>query len=119
MDNALVHLRNSAGRYDAALAEFRKSQKVVPADLNSQLIQTERALTSPEGLPNREWFKHQIYAPGFYTGYGVKTIPTVREAIEQKEWENADKNIAKVAVILDNFSELIDSAAVSLEGSKN
>lgn len=119
LDNALAHLQNSAGHYDAALTEFRKSQKAVPANLNSQLIRIEQALTLPEGLPNREWFKHQIYAPGFYTGYGVKTIPAVREAIEQKEWENADKNIAKVAALLDNFSELIDSVAVNIEGSQN
>ena len=53
----------------------------------------ERALTLNEGLPNRAWFKHQIYAPGFYTGYGVKTLPAVRESIEQKEWKLAEEQI--------------------------
>ena len=57
-----------------------------PADLNAKLIKTERLLTDSAGLPNRPWFENLIYAPGFYTGYGVKTIPGVREAIEQKRW---------------------------------
>ena len=56
----------------------------------------ERALTLDEGLPDRPWFQHQIYAPGFYTGYGVKTLPGVRESIEQKEWKLADEQIVRV-----------------------
>ena len=50
--------------------------------LNETLMQIERALTLPAGLPGRPWYIHELYAPGFYTGYGVKTLPAVREAIE-------------------------------------
>ena len=72
-------------------------------------------LTTTEGLPGRPWFRHQIYAPGFYTGYGVKTIPAVREAIEQKQWKLADEQTVKVAKVIENEASLIDSAAAELE----
>ena len=84
-------------------------------DVNARLIAVERALTLNEGLPNRPWFKHQIYAPGFYTGYGVKTLPAVRESIEQKQWKLADEEIIKVGKVLENAGEVIQSAAVELE----
>ena len=74
----------------------------------------ERALTLNEGLPNRPWFKNQIYAPGFYTGYGVKTLPGVRESIEQKEWKLADEEIAKVGKVLENAGEAIQGATTEL-----
>jgi N-acetylated-alpha-linked acidic dipeptidase len=74
----------------------------------------ERALTLNEGLPNRPWFKHQIYAPGFYTGYGVKTLPAVRESIEQKQWKLADEQIAKVGKVLENAGEAIQGATSEL-----
>jgi N-acetylated-alpha-linked acidic dipeptidase len=65
-------------------------------ELNKMLMQSEHQLTSDEGLPRRSWYKHQIYAPGFYTGYGVKTLPGVREAIEQKDWNEAQEEIGKL-----------------------
>jgi N-acetylated-alpha-linked acidic dipeptidase len=67
-----------------------------------------------EGLPNRPWFQHQIYAPGFYTGYGVKTLPAVRESIEQKDWKLAEDEIAKVGKVLENTGEAIQGAAAGL-----
>ncbi|MCH8021802.1 hypothetical protein IH785_18390, partial [candidate division KSB1 bacterium] len=66
-------------------------------------------------LANRPWYKHQMYAPGFYTGYGVKTIPAVREAIEQKKWQNVDTNIVKVAAVMNGFTTLVNSATADLE----
>jgi N-acetylated-alpha-linked acidic dipeptidase len=66
-------------------------------------------------LPGREWFKHQLYAPGFYTGYGVKTVPAVREAIEQKQWSTAEESINSVAKVLENEAAVIEKAASSLE----
>jgi N-acetylated-alpha-linked acidic dipeptidase len=78
------------------------------------LVQVERALTLNEGLPNRPWFKNQIYAPGFYTGYGVKTLPAVRESIEQKEWKLADEEIVKVGKVLENAGEAIQGATSEL-----
>ncbi|MCP4976372.1 MAG: folate hydrolase, partial [Maribacter sp.] len=64
----------------------------------------EHLLTSKEGLPRRSWYKHQIYAPGFYTGYGVKTLPGVREAIEQKDWKEAQEQIIKLSGTLKDFN---------------
>jgi N-acetylated-alpha-linked acidic dipeptidase len=78
--------------------------------VNAKLIESERKLTDAAGLPGRPWFKHMIYAPGFYTGYGVKTIPGVREAIEQKRWQEADEQIVRAGKILTAEAELIDEA---------
>jgi N-acetylated-alpha-linked acidic dipeptidase len=83
--------------------------------LNSKLLQSERSLLFPEGLPGRPWFQHLIYAPGQYTGYGVKTIPGVREAIEQKKWKEADTQMERAASTLQNEASLVDSAAQQLE----
>jgi len=115
LENAVDGLKRSAERYHKALAGFRESGVKVPAGLNAKLIQSERKLTHSDGLTNRPWYKHQMYAPGFYTGYGVKTIPAVREAIEQKGWQDADANITKVAAVLNGFTTLVNSAAADLE----
>ena len=77
--------------------------------MNKQLMHSELALTDASGLPRRPWYKHQIYAPGFYTGYGVKTLPGVREAIEQKEWPQAQEQIKKLAQTLNNLNNHIKS----------
>ena len=78
-------------------------------------MQSERKTDLSEGLPRRPWFQHLIYAPGAYTGYGVKTIPGVREAIEQKKWKEADEQMARAANALQNEATLVDSAAQQLE----
>ena len=67
-------------------------------------------MTREQGLPRRSWFKHQIYAPGFYTGYGVKTLPGVREAIEQRNWKEASDEVTIVAETLDHLAAEIDRA---------
>ncbi|RMF70390.1 MAG: folate hydrolase, partial [Calditrichaeota bacterium] len=115
LQNAVVALKAAAERYHNALARFQESGRSVPAGLNKKLLQAEQKLTTHEGLPNRPWFKHQIYAPGFYTGYGVKTLPAVREAIEQKAWPSAETNIAKVGQVLVDFSAYLDSLSATLE----
>ncbi len=79
--------------------------------LNKLLYQAERLLMDPAGLPRRPWFKHQLYAPGYYTGYGVKTVPYVREALEQKNWEEAAKGVEVVSHCLTALVGQIDSAA--------
>ncbi len=66
-------------------------------------------------MPGRPWFQHLIYAPGAYTGYGVKTIPGVREAIEQKNWKEADEQIVRAANALQDEAALVDSVAQQLE----
>ncbi len=78
--------------------------------LNAALMATERAMTRDDGLPRRPWFRHQIYAPGFYTGYGVKTLPGVREAIEEREWEEAARQVERLADTLRGLAEAIDEA---------
>lgn len=83
--------------------------------VNQILIQSERELTDPRGLPKRAWFEHLIYAPGYYTGYAVKTIPGVREAIEQKQWAEADQEIGRVSGALGKIAQSIDAAAAELE----
>ena len=74
------------------------------------------AMTSESGLPRRSWFKHEIYAPGFYTGYGVKTLPAIREALEQHDWPEATDQIEVVARTLDNTAAQIDQATAILKG---
>ena len=85
--------------------------------LNKVLYQSERALLSPDGLPGRPWFQHQLYAPGLYTGYGVKTVPYVREALEQRQWEDAAKGVEVVRQRLLGLAEQIDSATRLIKSS--
>ncbi|MBL8986352.1 MAG: M28 family peptidase [Gemmatimonadetes bacterium] len=112
LDNAMVALRTAADRYDAAVAAARLDG--VAAGANETLLRVERALTSPEGLPRRPWYRHLIYAPGFYTGYGVKTMPGAREAIEQGFWDEADREIGRIAGRLAAAAGLIDQARAAL-----
>jgi N-acetylated-alpha-linked acidic dipeptidase len=119
LDNGLAALQRTAEAYDKALAQATENGGAALAraalkEANDKLIQVERALTLNEGLPNRPWFKNQIYAPGFYTGYGVKTLPAVRESIEQKDWKLADEEIAKVGKVLENAGEAIQGATSEL-----
>lgn len=107
--NAVDRLNASAESLHRTVEELLDSGTAVPAALNRKLLQAERRLTLAEGLPGRPWFRHQIYAPGFYTGYGVKTLPAVREAIEQKKWGEVDGHIAKVAGVLTGFADYLDS----------
>jgi N-acetylated-alpha-linked acidic dipeptidase len=123
LQNASDALTRSAERYQKALEKVSVNGELAvgPAELqalNQNLMQSERKLTSPEGLPGRPWFQHLIYAPGQYTGYDVKTIPGVREAIEQKHWKEADQQIVRAANALQDEATLIDSAAQELERGK-
>jgi N-acetylated-alpha-linked acidic dipeptidase len=119
LDNGVDALILAAGHYSKALAAMKEDGKTpkssVLASVNKKLVQSERMLTDPKGLPGRPWFRHMIYAPGFYTGYGVKTIPGVREAIEQKEWKLAESEIVRAAAILEQEARLIKAAAKELE----
>ena len=119
LENAVEVLKRSAEEYRKALEQVNAKGSAAPAsaslaEVNKLLIESERRLTNAEGLPNRPWFKHQLYAPGFYTGYAVKTVPAVREAIELKQWKQADEAIVVVARVLENEATLISSAAQKL-----
>jgi N-acetylated-alpha-linked acidic dipeptidase len=113
LDQAMDDLTTAASEYDKAFAA--NAQKAPPA-LNLQLIQSERAFLDPAGLPNRPWFQNMMYAPGFYTGYGVKTLPAVRETIEQKQWKDADDRIARTAAAVEREAALLKSATQTLGG---
>jgi N-acetylated-alpha-linked acidic dipeptidase len=115
--NALDSLNHAASRYDKAYNRaVSEGRSTVAKSVNERLLQAERALTSAEGLRNRPWYVHMLYAPGFYTGYGVKTIPGVREAIEQAEWQNADREIVRAAAAIEREATLISGLATTLGG---
>ncbi|MGO9338667.1 MAG: M28 family metallopeptidase [Terracidiphilus sp.] len=114
LENADAMLTQSADRFTKALAAARAKGDLgidaqTLAEINGLLIQSERKLTSDAGLPGRPWYKHQIYAPGAYTGYGVKTLPAVREAMEQENWKQAEEEVPVVAKVLQDEAALIDS----------
>jgi len=77
-------------------------------ELNRLLYRSERLLMDEQGLPGRPWFRHRIYAPGFYTGYGVKTLPGVREAIEERRWDQVDEQIVRTAEAINRFAGAIE-----------
>ena len=85
------------------------------AEVNRRLMRAERVLMLRDGLENRPWFKHSLYAPGFYTGYGVKTMPGIREAIEQSEWGRVNGEIARVAEAVNAEAALVKEAATLLQ----
>jgi N-acetylated-alpha-linked acidic dipeptidase len=122
LQNAMDALTRSAERYQKALEKVSANGELkISGDalksLNETLLQSERKLTSEDGLPRRPWFKHLIYAPGLYTGYGVKTLPGVREAIEIGKWQEADEQIVKASAVIDAEAKLVDSAAQQLEAA--
>src|SRR5271167_2193713 len=116
MQNAVESLTRSAKHYQQALSQKQASlgddaMAARIGALNQELIASERRLTNADGLPRRPWYKHLLYAPGVYTGYGVKTVPGVREGIEQKRYAEAEQEIVRVAKALGDESALIESAA--------
>jgi len=119
MENAAEALARSAERYQKALAKKQSGlsdvQEGTLRTLNAKLIDSERKLTNDDGLPRRPWYQQLLYAPGVYSGYGVKTVPGVREGIEQKRYAEAEQEIARVAKVLEDEAALIDSAAEVLE----
>jgi len=119
LQNSADALTRSAEEYSKAVAHASENggaalASASIAEINRMLIDSERKLTAPEGLPGRAWYKHQIYAPGVYTGYEAKAIPAVREAIEQKQWKHAEQAIASVAAALQREADLVSSAAAKL-----
>jgi N-acetylated-alpha-linked acidic dipeptidase len=119
LDNAVEHLERSAAEYQKALEQVSANGGAALGtasltNLNALLIQSEHKLTTPEGLPGRFWYKHELYAPGTYTGYAAKAIPAVREGLEQKRWKEAEDAAARVAGVLQNEAQLISTAASQL-----
>ena len=108
LQNALNLLQRSTDSLDNVLINpyLTDSKKI---SLNEKLYKAEQMLLLKEGLPRRSWYRHSIYAPGFYTGYGVKTLPGIREAIEQRNWKEAQEQIERVAEAIRRFTEYLDS----------
>ena len=104
LKNALTRLESAAENYETAIA----SGIAATTEENYLLYQTERALIRQEGLNGRPWYKHHIYAPGFYTGYGVKTIPGVREAIEQRQFDEVAEQIGIAAEVLTKMAVKVE-----------
>jgi len=123
-------LENGADAITRAAAEYKKAFDQASSDggsalaaaslagVNRMLIDSERKLTNAEGLPNRPWFKHQLDAPGFYTGYAAKTMPAAREAIDQKQWKQAEQGISAISKVLQDEAALISAAAAKLAAVK-
>jgi N-acetylated-alpha-linked acidic dipeptidase len=115
----LEALKQNGAKYDSLLAAAMQKGSVDGARfeaVNQALIKTERVLTRSEGLPNREWYKHQIYAPGFYTGYGVKTVPGVREAVDSQDWPLAKRETTVVEQCLSQMNQVVNEAINGLSG---
>jgi N-acetylated-alpha-linked acidic dipeptidase len=114
LDKASADLTAAAAAYDKALDGHVAT---AAPGVNTELLMAEHTLTDPEGLPNRPWFQNMIYAPGFYTGYGVKTLPAVRESIEQKEWTLVPTEIARTAAAIEREVDVLNAATKMLGGS--
>ena len=120
LQNAVREIERSANALDGEIRRVLESgpTPAQEAAVNQVLISTERLMTNDQGLPRRPWFRHQIYAPGLYTGYGVKTLPGIREAIEQRNWEETREQIGLVADMLIRVSEALERAVRILEGNE-
>jgi N-acetylated-alpha-linked acidic dipeptidase len=113
LENAASILKRSAENYKRGYGTAVESGKIsneAIRKLNGILMQSERALTRKEGLPGRPWWQHQIYAPGVYTGYAAKPLPSISEAIDQRKWKVAEEQIVVVAETVEKFAGEIDRA---------
>jgi N-acetylated-alpha-linked acidic dipeptidase len=120
LDNAIMHLKRAARAYDDAYAEAASKGFSLSAarltQINQTLMGMEQALTSDQGLPGRPWFRHLIYAPGLYTGYGAKTIPGVREAIEEHHWDDSSQYVRLTSQALEKYVQHLEAATALLRG---
>jgi N-acetylated-alpha-linked acidic dipeptidase len=113
-------MKRSSDHFEKALTQAQEKGGAAYANssiqqLNQKLIEAERGFLDENGLPERPWFKNQIYAPGAYTGYGVKTLPAVRESIEQKKWQEADQGSQTIGRVLEREAQIIEDAAKQLD----
>jgi N-acetylated-alpha-linked acidic dipeptidase len=119
LDRSAARLKDSAKAYDEAYLRMMRGSGSLSLqhkiELNAQLRGMERRLTLAQGLPGRDWYKHFIYAPGLLTGYGVKTLPAVREAIDESHWGDADSYAAITAGILATYCDALDTATALID----
>jgi len=111
-------LQNSLTALNSAANDLAAKVKEIPGnkvqDVNKILYRAEQQLLLPNGLPKRPWYKHTLYAPGFYTGYGVKTLPGIREALEQGNWQEAKEQITAAAGSINKLTAYLRKAVSSL-----
>jgi N-acetylated-alpha-linked acidic dipeptidase len=121
LKNGVEAIKASADRYEAAFSKWQASGNPLPqqtaAALNEQLMQIQRTFLTERGLPERPWFKNQVYAPGAYTGYGAKPIAAVREYMDQEKWKEADAQVPMVGEVLQNVAAAIGKAADELQNT--
>ena len=119
LKNGVEAIKKSAERYQSAFAKWQAGGTDLPvrtsAALNAKLVQIQRTFLTEKGLPERPWFKHQVYAPGAYTGYGAKPIAAVHEYMDQEKWQEADAQVPIVGQVLGNVATAIGKAADDLE----
>ena len=106
----LAKMETDAKAYEAAAKGAASLDDARLRSVNEALYETERALILPKGLPKRDWYRHQIYAPGLYTGYGVKTLPGIREAVEAARWDEAKTEAQDVVTVLKHLNDRIEEA---------
>lgn len=122
----LSPMQNSVDRLKAASDAFDNAYKAMAENgfslsknnvnkLDKLMYQVEAKLIRKEGLPRRPWYRHHVYAPGYYTGYGVKTLPGVREAIEEYKWQETQEQMAKLAEVLNAYAEQLDQATALMK----
>jgi N-acetylated-alpha-linked acidic dipeptidase len=110
LDNSIMQLKASAEEFQKVYGNATSLPVEKLNQLNMLLYKAERSLIDADGLPRRPWYKHQVYAPGFYTGYGVKTLPGIREAIEQRNWKEAQENIGIVSKVIEAYNAQVQQA---------
>jgi N-acetylated-alpha-linked acidic dipeptidase len=110
LENAVDHLKRAASAADAMLGREDALPPATQARINADLAQIDQLLLDPQGLPGRPWFKNLVYAPGTLTGYGAKTLPGVREAIEQRRWDDARTYVVRTAKVLEDYANRLDQA---------
>jgi N-acetylated-alpha-linked acidic dipeptidase len=121
LDESIQKLAQSMQAYDSAYKKVQDAGYNMPKDqqqkLNELIGHMEESLTDSAGLPGRTWFKHMVYAPGMLTGYGVKTLPGVREALEARRWDEANRYVGVTAKVIDGYRAQIEKATALLNES--
>jgi N-acetylated-alpha-linked acidic dipeptidase len=107
LQNALKFLGKSVDSLSIVFQRNIMTNKM-DATFNKSLFRAEQQLLNEAGLPRRGWYKNILYAPGFYTGYGVKTLPGIREAIEQRDWIEVQKQIVMDSNIITKLAEYLN-----------
>jgi N-acetylated-alpha-linked acidic dipeptidase len=111
LENASDHLTRAASAADSLLAREDTLPPATRARINASLAYIDQLLLDPQGLPGRSWYKNLISAPGTLTGYGAKTLPGVREAIEQRRWDDARTYVQRTAAVIESYADRLDQVA--------